>query len=72
MQGGPQGPVQAVFQVKLPVPPDDMGKQVAVEGGIRGQDGIQVKDILSGNELIKADRARWYLCPFSRAPGWSG
>lgn len=26
MQGGPQRPVQAVFQVKLPVPPDDVRK----------------------------------------------
>ena len=26
VQGGPQRPVQAIFQVKLPVPPDDVRK----------------------------------------------
>jgi len=72
VQGGPQRPVQAVFQVKVTVPPDHVREQVTVEGGILGQHHLQVKDILGGNELIQPDRARRYLSPFTRRPRMIG
>ena len=72
VQRRPQRPVQAVFQVELAFPAHHMGKQVAVEGGVRGQDGLQIEHVLRGDELIQPDWARRDLCPFARGPGVIG
>src|ERR1700728_1554011 len=68
VQGGPQRPVQAVLQVQLTPPPDHVREQVAVERRVRVQDGVQIEHVLRGDELVKADGARRYLGPFTRAP----
>src|ERR1700683_3574808 len=68
MQGGPQGPVQAVLEVEFALPADHVGKQVAVERRVLGQDGMQVQHVLRGDELVEPDRARRYLGPFTCAP----
>ena len=41
LQRGPQRPVQAVLQVQLAVPLHGVREQVAVEGRVVGQQGVQ-------------------------------
>jgi hypothetical protein len=57
--------VQAVFEVKFALPADHVREQVAIEGGVLGQDGMQVKHVLCGDELVKAYGTRRYLGPFT-------
>ena len=64
LQGRPQGAVQAVFEVQLAVPADDVREQVAIERRIGGQDRVQVQHVLRGDKLIEPDWPRRNLGPF--------
>jgi hypothetical protein len=65
VQCGTQRPVQAVLQVKLSLPPDDMGEEVSVERRVFRQDLLQIEHVLRGDELIEPDGPGRYLCPFA-------
>ncbi len=68
LQRRPQRAVQAVLQVELPVPADDVREQVAVEGGVGGQHAVQVQHVLGGDELVQPDWPGRYLRPFPAGP----
>lgn len=59
MQGAPllksctQCPVQAVLQVPLAAPLDDVGEQVPVEGRVLFEQGIQVQRPLGGHQVAE-------------------
>jgi len=72
VQGGPQGPVNAILQVQLTAPPDDVREQVAVERRVLGQQLLQIKRILGGDELIEAYGTGWDLSPFPGSAGMIG
>src|SRR5690349_19882910 len=72
MQGGPQRPVHAVLQVQLAAPPDDVREQVAVERRVLGQQLLQIKCILGGDELIEANGTGRDLSPFPGSAGMIG
>ncbi len=59
----PQGAVQAVLQIELALPLNDMSEEVTVEGGLLGQQGREVEVALGGDELIEPDHARWHVSP---------
>ena len=72
MQGGPQRAVNAVLQVQLAAPPDDLREQVAVERRVLGQQLLQIKRILGGDELIEANGTGRDLSPFPGSAGMIG
>ena len=55
LERGTQGPVQAVLEVQLALPLNDVGEQVAVEGGLLRQQGRQVQVALGGDQLVEPD-----------------
>jgi hypothetical protein len=72
VQGGPQGPVNAILQVQLTAPPDYVREQVAVERRVLGQQLLQIKRILGGDELIEANGTGRDLSPFPGSAGMIG
>jgi hypothetical protein len=64
LQRGAQSPVQAVLEVQLAMPADDVGEQVAVERRIGGEHGVQIQHVLRGDKLIEPDWPRRDLGPF--------
>ena len=72
MQGCSQGPVHAVLQVQLAAPPDYVREQVAVERRVLGQQLLQIKRILGGDELIEANGTGRDISPFPGSPGMIG
>ena len=64
--------VQAVFQVELAAPLDDVREQVTVEGGVLGQQQPEVQHRLGGDQLVEPDRARRHLRPLPCGPGMVG
>lgn len=67
LQRGADGAVQAVFQVQVALPLHHVREQVAVEGGVLGEEGLQVQLALGRHELIEADRARRDVRPLPGA-----
>src|SRR6266498_384121 len=72
VERGAQRPVQAIFQVELPPPADDMGEEVAVERRILSQHLLQVEHVLGGDELVEPHRAGRYLGPLPGTPRMIG
>lgn len=74
VQRRPQSPVQPVFEIQLAVPANHVREKVTIERRVLGQDAMQVKHVLGGNELVQPDRTRRDLSPFARSPGmiWIG
>jgi hypothetical protein len=72
LQGGAQRPVEAVFEVELAAPADDMWKQVAVEGRVRCEYRGQVEDLLRGDQLVQPNGLGRDLRPFAAGPGMVG
>jgi hypothetical protein len=72
LECGAQRPVQSVFQVQLTVPVDNVREQVAVEGRVGGEDGVQVQHVLRRDQLVQPNRPWRYLRPFPRGPGMFG
>jgi hypothetical protein len=66
LQRGAQGAVQAVLEIQLALPLNNMGEQVAVEGGLFGQQRCQVKVAFGGDELIEPDHPRRDISPVPR------
>src|SRR5665647_2191523 len=63
---GTQGTVQAVLEIQRALPLDDVGEQIAVEGGLLGQQSCQVEVAFCGDELIEPDHARRDVGPVPR------
>lgn len=72
VQRGAERPVQAVFQVELSPPPDDMGKEIPVERRVLREDLLQVEHVFRGDELIEPDGPGRYLGPLTRTPRMIG
>ena len=72
LQGGPQCPVQAVFEVQLASPFDDMGEQVAVERRVLSEQRVEVKRPLRRDEFVQAYLARRQVRPHRNVVLWSG
>ena len=72
VQRGAQGAVQAVFQIELAPPANDVREKVAVERGVVRQNHLEVQHVLSGDQLIQPDRARRDMRPFAGAPRMVG
>jgi hypothetical protein len=72
VQGGPQRPVHAILEVQLTAPPDDVREQVTVERRVLGQQLLQIKRILGGDELIEANGTGRDLSPFPGSAGMIG
>jgi hypothetical protein len=61
--------MQAVLEIELAAPADDVREQVTVEGGVCSQHTVQVKHVLSRDQLVKPHWPGRYLCPFAPGPG---
>jgi hypothetical protein len=72
LKRGPQRAVQAILQVELAAPADDVREQVPVEGRVGCEHGMQVEHVLRGNELIKPDWPGRYLSPLTPGTGMVG
>ena len=59
VQRCPQGPMQPIFQVEIAAPRDDVGEQIAVEGGILVQQRVQIERALGGDQV---DQPQWLKC----------
>jgi hypothetical protein len=60
--------VQAIFQVELAVPTDDVREQIAIEGRVVREHRVQVKHVLCGDQLVEPHRPGRDLCPFAPGP----
>src|SRR4051794_16762787 len=63
----PDRAVQAVLQIQVALPLHYVREEVAVEGGVLGEQGFQVELALGRHELIEADRARRDVRPLPGA-----
>ena len=63
----PHRAVQAVLQVQVALPLHDVREEVAVEGRVLGEEGLEVELLLGRHELIEADRARRDVRPLPGA-----
>jgi hypothetical protein len=72
LKRGAQRAVEAVLQVQIAAPADHVREQVAVERRVGGEHGVQVKHVLSGDQLIKPDWPRRYLSPLAAGPAVIG
>ena len=54
LQGGPQRAMEPVLEVELAAPGDHVREQVAVEGGVLLQQGLEIQGPLGGDQLIQA------------------
>ncbi len=52
LQCSPQRPMQAVLEIELAVPVDNMGEQVSIEGGVLIKQSRQIEGVLGRGELI--------------------
>lgn len=52
LERGAQGAVQAVLEVVASAPEDDVGEEVAVEGGVVGEQVVQVERALGRRQLL--------------------
>src|SRR5262245_15862832 len=67
LQRGTDRAVEAVLQVEVALPLHDVCEEVAVEGRVLGQEGLEVQLLLGRHELIEADRARRDVRPLPGA-----
>ena len=66
MQGGAQCAVQAVLEIEVTLPFDDVGEQVSEERGVLVEQRRQLQGVLRGDQLIEPDLARWQGRPVPR------
>jgi hypothetical protein len=52
VQGRAERPVQAVFQVELAAPLDNVREEVTVKGGVLGQQQPEIQHRLRGDQLV--------------------
>ena len=57
LESRPDRPVQAVLEIKFPVPGHDVGEEVAEVCGILIEEMIEIQGCLSCDQLIEADLA---------------
>src|SRR5690349_11134142 len=67
LERGAQRPVQAVLQIHDTLPLHHVREQVAIEGGVLGQQPVQRQLALGGDELIQTYRTGWDLRPLLHA-----
>lgn len=58
LQRGAQCAVQAVLEVVVAVPENDVREEVAVEGGVVLEQLFEVEDALGGDQLVEPDLLR--------------
>lgn len=58
LQSRTKRPVQAVLQVQLALPLDDVGEQVAVKRRVLGQQCLEIECPLGGDQLVEPHLAR--------------
>lgn len=58
MQSGAQCAVQAVLEIEVASPFDDMGEQVSEERGVLVEQRRELQGVLGGDQLIEPDLAR--------------
>lgn len=58
LQSRTKRPVQAVLQVQLALPLDDVGEQVAVKRRVLGQQCLEIECSLGGDQLVEPHLAR--------------
>ncbi|SEG82771.1 hypothetical protein SAMN04489712_11582 [Thermomonospora echinospora] len=63
VEGGAEGPMQAVLKVELAPPVDDMGEEVTVERGVSGQQGLKIQFSFGRDQLVQPYLARRDLRP---------
>lgn len=66
LQRRTEGSMQAVFEIKLSLPFDDVGEQVAVERRVVSQQGFQVEGPLGGDQFVQADLSRREFGPVTQ------
>lgn len=49
-----QRPVQAVLQIELTTPGDDMGEQIAIKGGVLFQQRLEIEGALGRDQLVQS------------------
>ena len=72
VQGGAQGAVEAVLEVELAAPPDDVGEQVAVERRVLVEEGVEPQRVLGGDQLVEPHLARRQGGPRAGRSGRAG
>ena len=60
--------MQAILEVQLAAPADHVREEVAVEGRVGRQHGVQVEHVLGRDQLVKPDWPGRYLCPLASGP----
>lgn len=65
LERSPDGPMQAVLQIELTIPLDDMGEQVSVVGRVGCEQGVQVQLALRRDQLLEPHLAWWDLRPLT-------
>lgn len=63
LEGCAEGAVDAVFEVEVAAVADDVGEEVAVEGGVFGEEGFEVEVFLGGDEPVEAYLGGGYAAP---------
>ena len=58
LQSRTKRPVQAVLQVQLAFPLDDVGEQVAVKRRVLGQQCVEIERPFGGDQLVEPHLAR--------------
>lgn len=66
LQGGTQGAVEALLEVEVALPLDDVSEEVAVKGRIFGEKVREVEGALGRDELGQADLSRSDPSPIAR------
>jgi len=58
VERGAQGSVQAVLEVELPLPLDDVGEEIAEERGLFVEESLEIEGALGGDQIGEAQLTR--------------
>ena len=67
LEGGAQGALEAILEVKVAPPIDDVGEEIAIQRGVVGQQRLEVKGCFGGDQLIEPDLPRFDHRPVLQA-----
>lgn len=63
LQSSPERAMQTVLEIELTAPGDDMGEEIAVEGGILLEQCFEIEGPFRRDKLIQANLVRSDRCP---------
>ena len=66
LERGPEGAVETVLEVEVALPLHDVGEEVAVEGGVLVEQGVELEGVLGGHQLVEPHLARGQVGPGAR------